>query len=161
MADGLMYFIADRMLVGDVNGVHFQETAVSGGRAGRKDPITQKTLPPIDPSLANNVWLTDRKGIVFTKILGGPIPCGDYTVTAKPSTDGKNLRLDLVPAGFIPVISDGIRDGHFQIHGRGFWGSYGCIVLLDGAKLQLLYNAVRSSKEVKLCVVAGTIDDIA
>jgi len=157
VADHLTYFIADRLLVGDINGIHFQEAAVSGGRAGRKDSRTQKTLPPVDSSLANNVWRTDKAGIVDTEVLGGPIPCGQYTVAA--SAD-KSLWLDLASDGFIPIIDSGLRGG-FAIHGRGKWGSYGCIVVLDGAKLQLLYNAVRSSTEVKLNVIAGTIDDIA
>ena len=157
MADHMMYFIADQLLVGDVNGVHFQEAAVSGGRAGRKDFRTQKTLPPVDSNLANNVWRTDKAGIADTKVLGGPIPCGQYTVTA--STE-KSFWLNLAPDGFIPIIDDGTRGG-FAIHGRGKWGSYGCIVVLNGAKLQMLYNAVRSSKEVKLNVVGGTIQDTA
>jgi hypothetical protein len=160
MAEHLTYFIADQLLVGDVNGIHFQEHAVSGGRAGRKNPKTRDTLPPADPGLANNVWRTDKKGKVGTEVLGGPIPCGEYAVVPKPNQDGRDLRLNLAPTSHIWIISSGARDNDFQIHGRGPHGSYGCIVVLDYGRLTLLYHAVRSSGEVNLNVIAGTIDDI-
>jgi hypothetical protein len=161
MADYLTYFIADQMLVGDVNGIHFQEAAVSGGRAGRnrahKDgPTSKETLPPVAPSLANNVWRTDKKGVEHSTVIGGPIPCGEYTVTN--NTTNEDFRLDLKAVSLIPVVSNGTRVD-LQIHGRGLWGSYGCIVVLDYAKLTLLYNAVKSSHAVRLNVVAGEIHD--
>jgi hypothetical protein len=153
MSDHLTYFIADRLLVGDVSGIHFQESAVSGGGAGRKD-ASGRTLPPADPSLANNVWRTDKAGVVDTDDFGGPIPCGKYAVAASVS---KGLWMDLSPAASIPIIDSGARKG-FAIHGRGKWGSYGCIVVLNGAKLHVLYNAVRSSQGVTLDVIAGALD---
>jgi hypothetical protein len=156
MANHLTYYIADQMLVGTVHGIHFQTRAVSGGRAGRIDLHTGKTLSPVDPSLANNVWQTDKKGIPKTAVLGGPIPCGEYVVTVNRS---ENLRLDLSPRGSIPVIDSGKR-GNFQIHGHGFWGSYGCIVL-DKPILITLHKAVASSQDVRLTVVSGDIIDLA
>ena len=129
-------------------------------RAGSNNQNTQDTWPAVDPSLANIVWRTDKKGKVGTKVLGGPLPCGEYAVVPKPNQDGRDLRLNLAPTSPIWIISSGTRDNDFQIHGRGPHGSYGCIVVLDYSRLTLLYHAVRSSEEVKLNVIAGTIDDV-
>jgi len=155
MADYLTYFIAYRLLAGDVNGIHFQEYAVSGGRSGRKDTKTGRSLAPVSAHLANNIWQTDKKGLTKTDELGGPIPCGSYSVTWNRK---KGNWLDLTPVGSIPIIDSGRRRG-FAVHGRGEWGSYGCVVIPDVAKLQQLCTAVGAVVQVTLSVVAGEIHD--
>jgi hypothetical protein len=156
VADHLTYYITGQMLVGTVHGIHFQTHAVSGGRAGRIDPVTKETLPSVDPRLANNVWRTDKKGIPKTAVLGGPIPCGDYLVTVNRT---ENLKLDLIPRGSIPIIDSGRRT-NLQIHCQGFWGSYGCIVL-EKPTMITLHKAVAASADVRLSVVGGDIQDLA
>jgi hypothetical protein len=145
--NGLLYLIADQMLVGDIEGTHFQMRAVSGGRAGTKTPGAE------NEGLANNPYLSwVKKG---PNPIGGPLPCGSYTLRLRPS---KTNWIDLIPEN--PHRMWG-RDG-FAIHGRGPRGSDGCIVPMTPGELVKLVAAVGAAKTpVTLTVIAGEIHDRA
>jgi len=148
MADNnLLYFIIDALLVGTVDGIHFQMKAVSGGRAGSKTPGVVNT------HVANNPWFVGRG---YPKnVEGGPIPCGEYDVRLHES---KQNQLRLTPNASNAMAN---RSG-FLIHGRGVEGSQGCIVPLVFTELVRLCHAVRSARTpIRLTVVAGEIRDIA
>jgi hypothetical protein len=140
-----MYFIYDQSLVGKVNGLHFQMHAVAGGRAGSTNPKV------VNKAVANNPYRTgqeEKPGVV-----GGPLPCGHYTLQANPD---KNW-IDLIPDKNNWMVT---RDG-FAIHGHGPIGSQGCIVPDLYSDLESLVRQVRRSPiPVRLSVVAGSMPDL-
>ena len=144
MAD-MMYMIKDQILVGTVNGIHFQMNAVSGGRAGSKVPRA------VNADVANNPYRTDQKLNKRKRIVGGPLPCGLYQMEAE--TKKKFARIKLIPAS--SNLMTGREPYTFAIHGRGQRGSDGCIVPLVYPELVNLRNAVQQNGGGTLEVVGG------
>jgi hypothetical protein len=130
----LVYNLVEGTLTGTIDGVSICSQAGSGGRAG------SKTKGAINPYLANNPYATGVKKTASRP--GGPIPHARYC----PRTHEAHafwIRLT-------PFAADGhllgVRDG-FAIHGRGPWGSDGCIVLADFAVVKLLHRLVKQRED--------------
>jgi hypothetical protein len=144
----LLYFIYDQILVGQVNGLHFQLHAVAGGRAGSIYPKV------VNKAVANNPYRTGQQENKPPGTVGGPLPCGKYT-----------LQVDRERKNWINLVPDkdnwmAGRAG-FAIHGHGPIGSQGCIVPDLFSDLQsLVSNVQRSPTPVTLTVVAGSLDDL-
>jgi hypothetical protein len=130
----LVYNIVEQTLTGSVDGVSISATAGSGGRAG------SKTAGAVHQLLANNPYATKVKKTKSHP--GGPLPRARYELKTHESRP-KWIRLT-------PIAEDGIllgeRDG-FAIHGRGAWGSDGCIVPTDFTVVELLYRLVKAREE--------------
>jgi hypothetical protein len=145
----LIYFIYDQVLFGRVNGLHFQMHAVAGGRAGSTNPKV------VNKAVANNPYRTAQGEDTAKGIVGGPLPCGKYT-----------LKVDAARHNWINLIPDKDtwmtgRTGGFAIHGHGPIGSQGCIVPDLFSDLQSLVRNVKTSPiPVTLTVVAGSMDDM-
>ena len=142
MAD-MMYMIKDQILVGTVNGIHFQMNAVSGGRAGSKVPRA------VNADVANNPYRTDQKLNKRKRIVGGPLPCGLYQMEA--DTKKKSAWIKLIPNSSNVMVSR----NSFAIHGRGKRGSDGCIVPIVYSEIVNLRNAVQQNGGGTLEVVGG------
>lgn len=122
----LVYNIVKQMLLtGTIDEITICARAGSGGRAGTKTPGALHEL------LANNPYTTRvRKA---GKRPGGPLPRARYKLStheARPNW----IRLT-------PLLEDRRflhgRAG-FAVHGRGPWGSDGCIVPMDFPVVRLL-----------------------
>ena len=130
----LLYNIVEESLTGSINSVSICAQAGSGGRAG------SKTKGAVNAFLANNPYATGVKK--NSKHPGGPLPRARYSL----STHEKHpfwIRLT-------PLAEDGAllrgRDG-FAIHGRGPWGSDGCIVPSDFGVVKLIYSLVQATEK--------------
>ena len=114
----LVYNIVEGLLSGRIDGVVITAGAGSGGRAG------SKTRGAVSYFLANNPYMTGVKKSGARP--GGPLPMVRYRLRIHESRENW-IRL-------VPFADDSRamknRDG-FAIHGRGKWGSDGCIVPTD------------------------------
>lgn len=144
----MMYLIKERLLFGDVGGEHFSMTAVSGGRAGSKETNV------VDNSVANNPYRTDQKLNKPREIVGGPLPCGTYSMEIDTTKMSKWIRLVPHSSNFM-----GSRGG-FAIHGRGSRGSDGCIVPLVYVDLVKLWHAVKQNNGTELEVAGGDLSSV-
>ena len=127
----LVYNIVEQVLSGEIDGVTITAHAGSGGRAGTKTKGAENFF------LANNPYATQvkKKG----QRPGGPLPLARYALRTHES---KNNWIRLTPLGSDKSLL-GDRDG-FAIHGRGKWGSDGCIVPTDFNMVQLIYSLVQA-----------------
>ncbi len=125
----LVFNIAECRLVGKIGVTHISATAVTGGRAG------SKTKGVVNYLIANNPFATGVKKSGARP--GGPLPLGKYTLVRH---EKKENWIRLVPLAGTDLKG---RDG-FAIHGRGSWGSDGCIVPSDFHNVQLIYKLVKS-----------------
>ena len=130
----LVYNIVEQTLTGSIDSVSICAQAGSGGRAG------SKTAGAVNMLLANNPYAVDVKKA--GKRPGGPLPRARY-----------RLRTHEKHANWIrltPLQEDGHllrgRDG-FAIHGRGPWGSDGCIVPSDFTVVKLIHRLVKAREE--------------
>jgi hypothetical protein len=127
----LVYDIVELTLTGTIDGVSISADAGSGGRAG------SKTKGAVHQLLANNPYATQVKKTKSHP--GGPLPRARYELKTHES---RPLWIRLTP-----VAEDGVllgkRDG-FAIHGRGAWGSDGCIVPTDFTVVELLHRLVKA-----------------
>lgn len=123
----LGYNILEHTLSGDIDGVHFQAQAGSGGRAGSKTPGA------VNIFLANNPYLTGVKKTGSQA--GGALVMGRYRLKTHEKR-ANWIRL-------IPLTGNAMkgRDG-FAIHGRGLRGSDGCIVPTDFNVVTALHSLV-------------------
>lgn len=128
----LVFNIAECRLIGKIGEAHISATAVSGGRAG------SKTKGVVNYLIANNPFATSVKKQGNRP--GGPLPLGKYKLVLH---EKKENWIRLVP--FAGTNLKG-RDG-FAIHGRGPWGSDGCIVPSDFHNVQLICKLVKSLKD--------------
>jgi len=127
----LLYNIVEQTLVGAIDGVPITAQAGSGGRAG------SKTKGAVNMFLANNPYATSVKKTAAHP--GGPLPRARYKLTTHESRD---LWIRLTPLEEDGAML-GKRDG-FAIHGRGSWGSDGCIVPTDFTVVQLIHRLVKA-----------------
>jgi hypothetical protein len=132
----LVYNIVEQMLSGRLDGVTITAHAGSGGRAGSKTKGAENIF------LANNPYATrvKKKG---TRP-GGPLPLARYYLRTHES---KNKWIRLLPfASDAKLLRN--RDG-FAIHGRGKWGSDGCIVPTDFNIVKVLYELVEAREKAQ------------
>jgi hypothetical protein len=132
----LLYNIVEGTLVGSIDGVSISAQAGSGGRAG------SKTKGALNIFVANNPFATRVKKAGMTP--GGPLPMARYEL--RPHESRANwIRLT-------PIAEDGKllhgRDG-FAIHGRGPWGSDGCIVPTDFTVVKLLHKLAKARQAAR------------
>jgi hypothetical protein len=129
-----VYNIVEELLVGSIDGVSINAYAGSGGRAG------SKTKGVVNIFLANNPYATGVKKT--TKHAGGPLPLARYRLKTHES---KNHWIRLTAFSEDAALL-GKRDG-FAIHGRGKWGSDGCIVPTDFNIVQSIYKLTKAREE--------------
>ncbi len=118
----LVYLIAQQRLYGIVNGKKFDLKAFSGGGRGSvagKDQHSEATFDYRIKKISKE--FNER---------GGPIPPGTYSVLAseKNGTLGQANKLVSLTAHLKTKTRDYGFPGGFYIHGKGRYGSDGCIV---------------------------------
>jgi hypothetical protein len=130
----LEYYIMERILRGTVGGkpVHF--FALSGGGGGRRGK-------PFPTDIVNNPYFESRQYIESKGQDGGPIPPGWYWIRHSDAKDfpkhGVCVRLQPMKHTFV------MGRGGFLIHGRGRFGSEGCIVpMIDSRELGKFIDAL-------------------
>ena len=124
----LIYNLVEERLSGSIDGTVIQAHAVSGGRAGSKQ------VGVLNPFLANNPYATHVKKT--SQNPGGPLIMGKYNLKTHESKPNW-IRL-------IPLATNDMRNrAGFAIHGRGAWGSDGCIVPTDFHVVQTLCSLVK------------------
>jgi len=127
----LLYNIVEQTLVGSIDGVSISARAGSGGRAG------SKTAGVINLFLANNPYATRVKKTGTHA--GGPLPLARYALRTHES------RANWIRLTPLPEDNALLRDrAGFAIHGRGPWGSDGCIVPTDFAVVRLIHRLVKA-----------------
>jgi hypothetical protein len=130
----LVYNIIEQTLTGSVDGISISAHAGSGGRAG------SKTKGAVNFFIANNPFATGVKKT--SKHPGGPLPRARYELRTHEKRPHW-VRLT-------PLAEDGkllgTRDG-FAIHGRGAWGSDGCIVPSDFSVVRLLHKLCKARED--------------
>src|SRR3954469_15036364 len=126
----LLYNIVEETLVGSIDGVSISAQAGSGGRAG------SKTAGAVNLFLANNPYATRVKKT--GKHPGGPLPMARYELRTHES-HANWIRLTPI------AVDDPLLRGRagFAIHGRGPWGSDGCIVPTDFTVVRLIHRLVK------------------
>jgi hypothetical protein len=130
----LVYNIVEQTLAGTIDGVSITAQAGAGGRAGSKTPGA------VNMFLANNPYAVGVKKV--GKGSGGPLPRARYRLHTHEK-HANWIRL-------VPLPEDGHllrgRDG-FAIHGRGSWGSDGCIVPSDFTVVKLIHQLVEAREK--------------
>lgn len=123
------YYLFEGLLVGTTNGKLLMIPALSGGGGMSKLNIT-------DSSIVNNPYSTHKKQgyrgkeNAVPEKRGGPIPRGRYQIN-KPEPWLSSKKAVLTPLGATSTLMTSIDRGGFLIHGRGNYGSDGCIVPRD------------------------------
>jgi len=130
----LLYNIVDGTLTGRIGDISICVQAGSGGRAG------SKTKGATNFFLANNPYATGVKK--SGAVPGGPLPRARYRLTTHETR--KNW-IRLTPLQEDAHLLRG-RDG-FAIHGRGAWGSDGCIVPTDFAAVKLMHGLLTAREQ--------------
>ena len=128
----LVYNVVEQTLTGKIDDTTINARAVSGGRAGSK----KKGV--VIMFLANNPYSTGVKKT--RKNPGGTIPMRRFVLKTHESR--KNwIRLNPMEGEDL-----GGRAG-FAIHGRGQWGSDGCIVPMDFHNVLTIYALVKARED--------------
>jgi hypothetical protein len=130
----LVYNIVEEQLTGLIDGVSIDAYAGSGGRAGTK------TKGAVNIFLANNPYATGVKK--QGQRPGGPLPLARYTLKTHET---KSVWIRLLPFAEDERLL-GNRAG-FAIHGRGTWGSDGCIVPDDFHVVQKLHALTKAREK--------------
>ncbi|MBN2171386.1 MAG: hypothetical protein JW819_08705 [Candidatus Krumholzibacteriota bacterium] len=140
----LTYYIAEGILTGNLAGKRVRFRCTSGGGGGKHPKHKDKKSKeyPTEQEIIDNPLMTKRLR-VYGKQRGGPLPVGLYRIK-KPFGAGGNRKAKLVP-----LLEKGSeftkrtgREGGFEIHGRGFKGSDGCIVPQKPKELHMLMDAL-------------------
>lgn len=130
----LVFNIVEQTLTGSIDGVKINARAGSGGRAG------SKTRGAVHELLANNPYMTRVKKTV--RHPGGPLPRARYQLSTH---EHRKLWIRLTPVAEDQRFLHG-RAG-FAIHGRGPWGSDGCIVPMDFPVVRLIHRLVKARED--------------
>jgi hypothetical protein len=146
-ANYLVYLIADERLYGKVNQKHFDMKAYSGGGRGSTQGRDEHSEASFDYRIRK---ISEEAGE-----RGGPIPPGIYMVqrSEKNPTLGEANKLVSATAHWTTPGRGYSFPGGFYIHGRGRYGSDGCIVPDQPSQRRALVNEIDKVAPLILWVV--------